>query len=249
MKYSILMPYYRKSMLHNTFVSFLHHYNGREDYEVIIIEDHKNISEKEEHEALLDIVSYFSLQINIKHIETNFKDCHAPCRLFNMGAKKASGDFLVLTNPECFHLTNVLEGFDLELSKNPNMYVIAACVNASYNGIVDKFEDFKYKMITWYQHSKHRNRKLHFCSVISKKLYDKIGGFDERYASGFGREDLDFFRTIVTSNIIFVTKDDIIVVHMRHKEIPNMHKLWNINRRYYANKWRGKGEFNESTDF
>lgn len=240
MKYSILMPYYRKSMLHNTFVSFLHHYNGRGDYEIIILEDYKNVSEREEHDALLKIINYFSPQIKICHVETDFKGCVAPPRMFNLGAKIATGDFLVLTNPECFHLTNVLEGFDLELSKNPNTYVIAACVNASYNGIINKFEDFKYKEIIWYQHSKHRNRKLHFCSVISKKLYNKIGGFDEGYAIGFQRDDVDFIRTIIVKNIAFITRDDIIVVHMKHgyDGMPDKKRLCKINKQYYANKWR-----------
>lgn len=236
------MPYYRRRELHNTLVSFLHHYGGREDYEVIVIEDDKNISEEVEHNALLDIINSFSPQINIRHIEANFKDSFAPCRLFNMGAKAAIGDFLVLTNPECFHLTNVLEGFDQELSKDPNIYVIAACINVSYNGIINKFEDFKYKIICWYQHSKHRNRKLHFCSVISKRLYNKIGGFDEGYASGFGREDVDFFATIVAKNITVITKDNIIVIHVNHgyEHLPNFKRLCKINKRYYTNKWQAK---------
>jgi len=240
MKYSILMPYYRKSILHNTLVSFLYHYKKREDYEVIVMEDGKNISEKTEHNALLDIINSFSSQINIKHIETYFKDCISPCRMFNLGAKNADGDFLVLTNPECFHLTNVLGGFDLEVNKNPNVYIIAACLHASYNGIVDKFEDFKYEKIKWYQHSKHNNRKLHFCSMISKRLYEKIGGFDERYARGVWYDDDDFFRTICFNNIPFITKDNIIVVHMKHgyAELADTHRLRKINKQYYRNKWR-----------
>ena len=233
------MPYYRKSILHNTLVSFLHHYKEREDYEVIVMEDGKNISEEAEHKALLDIINSFSSRINIKHIETYFKDCVSPCRVFNLGAKNANGNFLVLTNPECFHLTNVLGSFDLEVNKNPNVYVIAACLSASYNGIVDKFEDFKYEMKMWFQHSKHRNRKLHFCSVISKKLYSKIGGFDEAYAKGIGRDDVDFFRTIVANNIAYITRDDIVVIHMEHKSyVQDRNRLQNINNRYYANKWK-----------
>lgn len=241
MKYSILMPYYRKRTLHNTFLSFSHHYKGREDYEVIVMEDHKNISEREEHGALLDIINSFSSRINIRHIETNFNGCYAPSRLFNTGARNANGDFFVLTNPECFHLTDVLKGFDLELTRDPNVYVVAACINASYNGIINKFEDFKYEAIIWYQHSRHNNRRLHFCSVISKKLYNKIGGFDEAYAGGFQYDDNDFLRTIFANNIAVITKDDLIVVHMKHGygHIPSKKALCKINKQYYANKWRG----------
>jgi hypothetical protein len=146
----------------------------------------------------------------------------------------------VLTSPECFHATNVLEGFDREIAAHPDSYVIAACLNASYNDLVDKFEDFKYEMIMWYQHSKHRNRRLHFCSMMPKALYNRIGGFDEGYAKGFGREDVDFVKTIVAEKIKIIISDDIITIHMNHEEIPEMHRLWNINRRYYANKWQAK---------
>jgi len=238
MKYSILMPYYKRRELHNTLVSFLHHYNGREDYEVIVMEDSKNISDEEEHKTLLGIINSFSSQIKIKHIETDFKNCFAPCRLFNMGAESANGDFLVLTDSECFHLTNVLEGFDLEISKNPNAYIIAACLDVSYNGIINKFEDFKYKARSWYQHSKRNNRMLHFCSMMSKELYNEIDGFDEGYAKGYGREDVDFIRTIIAKKIVVIANDDIMVIHMNHKAIPDKTRLWDINKQYYRNKWK-----------
>jgi len=237
-------------MIHNTFVSFLHHYAARKDYEVIVMEDRKNIEEKTEHLLLKNTIKIFSPFIKINHIETDFKPSCAPCRMFNLGARKAMGNFLVLTNPECLHLTNVLEGFDLALKENPNLYVIAAVLNAAYNGIVDKFEDFRYKMIGWYQHSKHRNRRLHFCSVLSRGLYNRIGGFDEGYANGFGREDVDFLRNLIANKIAVVTRDDVIAVHMEHPPIPDMKRLWNINKVYYAKKWQETiGEFNESSDF
>lgn len=240
MKYSILMPYYKRRELHNTLVSFLHHYSGREDYEVIVMEDSKNISDEEEHKTLLGIINSFSSQIKIKHIETDFKNCFAPCRLFNLGAKNANGEFLVLTDSECFHLTNVLAGFDLEISKDSGIYVVAACLNALSSGIVNKFEDFKYEPKNWYQHSKHNNRKLHFCSMISKELYNKIGGFDEGYAGGYGKDDVDFLRTIIANNIPVITSDEIIVIHMKHQKWPGLKGLWRINKQYYRNKWQRK---------
>ncbi|MHA1360644.1 MAG: glycosyltransferase family 2 protein [Candidatus Helarchaeota archaeon] len=250
MKYSILMPYYRKPMIHNTFVSFLYHYAGREDYEIIVMEDRKNIEEENEHEFLVNTIKNFSPSLKIKHLETTFKPSYAPCRMFNVGAKEASGKFLILTNPECLHLTNILGGFDLVLSKNPNLYVIAAVLNADYNGNINKFEDFRYQMINWYQHSKYRNRRLHFCSVLSKETYNRVGGFDEGYASGFGREDVDFLRTLIVNKVKVITKDNIIAIHMKHPPIPDMKRLWTVNKIYYAKKWHETiGEFNESSDF
>lgn len=237
MKYSVLMPYCRRDTLHNTLVSFVHHYGWRHDYEVIVIEDSKNVAEKIQHDTLVNIVSLFAPRINIKHIEANFKSSYAPCRLFNLGAHIAGGDYLVLTDPECFHLTNVLAGFDVALDRSPSTYVVAACINASYNGLIDRFEDFKYEHILWYQHSLHRNRKLHFCSVVLKKTYSDIGGFDEGYAHGYGRDDVDFLRTLIANDVAIATRDDIVVVHMDHAADPKRDQLWAINKKYYAEKW------------
>ena len=237
MKYSIIMPYYKKRTLHNTLVSYAHHYRDRDDYEVIVLEDCKNVADKEEHGALLGIVESFNKTVPIRHVETDFKNCYAPCRMFNAGVRMAKGHFIVLTNPECFHLTDVLGAFDGELSKDPDAYVVAACFNAISAGNVDKFKDFKYMQMNWYQHSKHMPRGLHWCSVISKRNYYGVGGFDEGYASGFAREDVDFFRTIEESDIQVVFKDDIIVVHISHPNMSSKLGLLAINQKYYADKW------------
>lgn len=237
MKYSIIIPYYKRRMLHNTFVSYAHHYGNRDDYEVLVMEDYKNANNNHDHHTLLNILLTFSDTVDARIIRTDFVDCYAPSRMFNLGVFEATGKYIILTNPECFHLTDVLGGFDKELSRDPNAYIIAATFNASYGGLVAEFDDFKYMQLSWYQHSKHRPRGLHFCSVLSKEIYNSIGGFDEGYAPGFGREDVDFFRTIETKGIAVRMCDDIVVVHMNHPDIPNKYKLWEINKRYYAKKW------------
>jgi len=241
-KYSILMPYYKRRILHNTLVSYLHHYKDREDYEVIIVEDCKNASDKKEHAALINIVNAFSTRLKIKHLDTDFKNIWNPAPLFNVGARNAEGEFLVITNPECFHLTNILGEFDLVLEKDPGVYIIAGCILASFNGIINKFGEFKYKMIKWYQHSKHRNKKEHFCSVISKKLYDDIGGFDEEYSKGLAREDIDFVTTIATNGIKIILRDDLLVVHMKHERVATNAELSAINSKYYDAKWGSKSK-------
>ena len=240
MKYSIIMPYHKKQTLYNTFLSYVHHYGARKDYEVLIMEDCKNILDQVEHSALLHIISYFSPTINIHRFETFFEDCYAPCRMFNEGARQARGVYLVLTNPECFHQSNILKGFDAELSKNPNAYVVAACYNTGDNKLVKKFGDFKPKREIWLQHSKVLNRGLHWCSVMSKAQYIKTGGFDEGYSKGFGREDVDFVRLVKAKGIRIIPRDYLVVVHMNHPDIPRKRELWMRNKRFYDKKWSGK---------
>jgi len=75
--------------------------------------------------------------------------------------------------------------------------------------------------------------------MISKKLYNKIGGFDEGYDRGYGREDVDFLRTIIAKKIVVLANDNIMVIHMKHQKWPDQKRLWKINKQYYRNKWRG----------
>lgn len=237
MKYSIIMPYLRKRTLHNTLLSYQHHYRKRKDYEVLVMEDCKNSGF--EHQALLDILLHFNTSITVRLIPTAFTNCYAPCRTFNEGVRIARGTYVLLTSPECFHETDVLRGFDGELLKNPDALIVASCYNTDNTTPVNKFSDFKPRRKIWLQHSKHINRGLHFCSVLSKAQYNKVGGFDEGYASGFGREDVDFVRMVKAKGIKVVAKDDIIVVHQNHLDFsPRKRELWHRNAQYFNKKWR-----------
>ena len=58
-KYSIILPYYNRPEFKSALLSFKHHYVGRNDYEVIIVEDIKNEMNIEYHDVLVDIIHEF----------------------------------------------------------------------------------------------------------------------------------------------------------------------------------------------
>ncbi len=241
MKYSIIMPYHKKRTLHNTLLSCQHHYGSRNDYEILVMEDCKNVADRDEHRALLTILNEFSGELYIRHIETQFENCYAPSRIFNAGVRVAAGQFIVLTNPECVHMTDVLGQFDVALRKNISAYIIAGCYSTDDTKPVKRFTDFKPVRKIWLQHSKLINRGLHWCSVLSKANYDKVGGFDEEYAAGFGREDVDFIRRVRSEIVDVMARDDILVVHQNHPDFSlHKHALWARNKAYYDKKWGGK---------
>jgi len=251
MKYSILMPYYKRFLhLHNTLVSFKEFYKDRKDYEIIIMEDIKNIRNEKEHKQLLSLIEKFGIDLNIVHLETDFDPCINPCLSFNYAAKQAKGKFLVITNPECFHTKNILNGFDEEFDKNENVYIICGCFAVHFTAFVESFKEMetlswdktKFKEFMWYQHSQKNNRGLHFCTAISKELYFKIGGFDEQYQYGRSYDDDDFRNTIMANKIPFVLRDDLLVLHIEHhkdyeRSGEEMNRLDNINSMYYKKKW------------
>ena len=269
MKYSVLMPYYDRKTLYNTLMSFKYHYGNRRDYEVIIIEDQKNTDEK--HKDLLNIINVYSNCMNIQYYTSNFEGFN-PTPSFNYASSKSSGEYLIITNPECFHVVNIIGELDKIYSVSPNSYVLCACINVlSISDQINDFNKFEFiparmgidgmkdipygdilqlkdvdslktqDQLDWYQHSIYHNRGLHFCSSISKRKYQEISGFDEKYNQGIGWEDNDFINKIRLGNIEIIYRDDLLVFHQFHKREyhrKNMH-LNALNRKFYNEKWSG----------
>jgi glycosyltransferase involved in cell wall biosynthesis len=63
-KYSIILPYYnRKNLINTTLTSFVHFYQNRNDFEIIIVDDRSS-----ENHRLNELVNKFKM-LNIKLIE------------------------------------------------------------------------------------------------------------------------------------------------------------------------------------
>lgn len=229
MIYSILIPYFNRSyQLYKTLRSFEYHYKDRNDYEIVIAEDIKTIQDIKQHQRLIGVIAVFT-NLNIVHIKTNYENCWNPASLFCDASKVAKGKYFIITNPEVVHKSNILNALDKEFEKDENIYIICSCEN------IENYKSFyEYKHLTWYQHSKHRNRMLHFCTAISKENYFKIGGFDKRYRYGAGVDDVDFIEKVKKSNLKIIVRDDLETLHLDHglaqDIIPDYDKLWKINK-------------------
>lgn len=246
MKYSFIITYFKRPMLlQNTLVSFRHFYSGRDDWEVLILEDKKNVVDHEEHTGLLEVLGRFG-DLPIVHKEMPFDNYSCPCSSMNYGVEMAQGKFIVITNPECFHIVDILSGFDNEFAKNENVYVVAACQNVvGYPKGISDFSDFKYSGRGWYQHSGGKNNRcLNWCTAISKENYIKVGGFNEEYDKGLGRADVSFAQ-MVKRKIPFVIRDDIICLHQSHgreHQKPNHSQLvrHNYSCKVFTSRFRNR---------
>lgn len=220
-KYSILMPYYNRfNQFTETLDSLWFHYQKRDDFEVILILDNK-VTEKET--LLLEKLANDS-KLNVKII-TRAEHSYNPCTSFNLGAFHAGGNFLVITNPECCHVENILNGLDNEFQKDSNVYVVCACLAWKKDGTP----------LNWYQHSKYRNKEYHFCSALHKDTYWSINGFDERFANGISYDDDAFRDSLKKKGVKFVHRDDLLVYHLFHEKIrpPKFRHLLQKNERIY----------------
>lgn len=240
-KYSLLMPYYKRShQLKSTLLSFSKLYaEQRKDYEVIIVNDVKSSMGQGEDFKLKDITDKFKKSINIKIIAGGSEECWNPAPAFQMAASVAEGEYLVLTNPECVHRTDILAELDQEFAQDPSVYVICSCwaIPQMSLGTEDPLPPGQ-----WYQHSQHRNVEVHFCTALSKQIYNRVGGFDVNYAKGMGFDDDDFRNRLKQAGIRFVHRDDLLAVHLSHtgNKPVNYPELHAINKAYYHSVWGDK---------
>jgi hypothetical protein len=232
MKYSFLIPYYdRAKEFRLTLESMSYHYQNRDDFELIVGEDIKTGNNKIEHDKLIELCEEFKDKLNITLLFTSFENCYNPAPIFNACAVRAEGEYFILTSPEILHKNNILKGFDEELLKDKNAYVVPSCEcvqGASFADGKTIYTHFK-----WYSHSKHRRSLLHWCNVIRKEKYWEIGGFDNEFAKGIACEDDDFLERVrADKEITIVQRDDLETLHIQHnkprlnmKEYKALHKI------------------------
>ena len=237
-KYTFVIPYFRRgAQFYNTLASLKYYYGKRMDWEVVVVEDSKN------DDQLKSLVHLFEDDIRIQIIKTGRKDLYNPSPAYNAGVARAVGEYIILTSPECMHLGNVLNVFDRVLDGLPETYIVVACESGkNVKGVYVTPESVTYDHHMWYQHTTHRDMGYHFCSVIKRDIYIRIGGFDERYAEGYCFDDDAFRDRVAFNGIPFIATDEVVVLHQEHDKQPVPKALWECNRKLYeADQLQYKG--------
>lgn len=68
----------------------------------------------------------------------------------------------------------------------------------------------------WYQHSEHRNRQLHFFSMIHREDWFKVGGMPREHENSVGKEDVAFLANVKKAGINVVSDDSMLAYHQNH---------------------------------
>jgi len=212
------------------------HASSVKDYELIIVDDASPTP------LICD-------EANIIRVEPNEKWYTNPCIPYNRGFKEAKGEVIVIQNPECYHVGDVL-GYVREKIRT-GLYLSFSCyaINRNETQKLARGEMPQVKMRTfrrpedngWYNHPHFRPVGFHFCSAIMRDDLNELGGFDERYAEGIGYDDDDLVARIKKRKMRLDIVEKPYVLHQFHTPmsyaVPDMRILHQRNRNLFRSIW------------
>lgn len=246
MKISIVTAYYnRKKLFCETLKSISK--SKCKDFEIIAVDDASLPEERIE-----DLTKIFPF-LKVIRVESKNKCYFNSCIPFNIGIAKADGDIIMLQNPECLHVHDVLNYVTTEVNETNYITMSAYSIGKELTEClplqIDKTDFINYfkslpqqlvcDYVGWYNHSKYNPCYFHFCVALTKKNMKLLGGFDERYASGIGFEDNDFVSRVEKLGLHKIINDDISVIHQWHPKVfdlinPEYGKLYTRNENLYG---------------
>jgi GT2 family glycosyltransferase len=231
MKLSIVSAYHnRKSQLINT-LNTIKKSSEITNTEFIVVDDCSDDDERIE-----DLQSQFHF-LKVIRLEKKNKWYHNPCVPFNIGIKEATGDIIILQNPECLHLGDILKYVKENITDNNYLTFSTYAINQIKTDNISKLDlengeinekikevigDFKMIGFTqegeeaWYNHSFCRPSYYHFVSAMTKKNMDDLGGFDERYAEGHAFDDDELLFRIRLMGLNLEIVNEPISIHQWH---------------------------------
>jgi GT2 family glycosyltransferase len=233
---SIVSAYHnRRDLLINT-LKTINTTSG--DVEYIVVDD----CSSEEH-RIEDLVEVFPF-LKVIRLEKEDKWYVNPCVVFNKGFKEAKGDVIILQNPECLHVGDII-GKALQVKDDE--YLSFGCYSIDQNKTKSISEHLinttnveetllsvvepNYSPVSsdgdngWYNHSLLRPVGYHFCSSITRKNLEELGGFDERFAHGIAYDDNEILLRIRRKGLQIKIINKPFVVHQWHYTSHNYQHL------------------------
>jgi GT2 family glycosyltransferase len=197
---SIIIPTFKRRALLNKCLTQLAHQNfPKEKYEVIVVTDGPDIEAKTE-------VAYFSQQELFFNIYCySLKEKKGPAAARNKGVQLAKAELIVFTDDDCLPQTDWLKSFW-------NAYKLTNKTEAAFTGqtIVphsDKPTDYE-KNIANLQAAEFITANC----AITKKAFNKVGGFDEAFPIAW-REDSDMHFKLIKAAIPIHEIKNAVVIH------------------------------------
>lgn len=230
----------RKPQCINTLNGFQKLYHDRTNFEVIIIDDYSNT----EHKFSDELLKTFQFKIRYIYLTKEEKgNLLNPSRTYNRGFAEATGKIIIIQNPECYHVGDILDYVITHLT--PSDYFTFSCYN-TYGTDISNFlincenplqqilEQSFYKYPPnctraykkscgpeWYNHPIIHKKDYHFCSAIYKSKLDLLGGFNRSLYYGLCYDDdvlLCEIQHILKLTVLTVPPEKCFVIHQYHEK-------------------------------
>ena len=258
-KISIVTGYYnRKELFYQTLKSIAR--SKYKDFELIAVDD----CSSPEH-RLEDMVDEFPF-MRIIRLEKENKWYVNSCIPLNIGMREAKGDIIMLQNPECLHVHDVLTYLSENINETNYISMSAYGLDPvstsklpEYNAndtVPILLSELPQRPYTggsdpgWYNHSRFRPVHFHFCSAMTRNNMAKLNGFDERYANGIAYDDDEIIIRIRRLGLNLIIADNVSVLHQYHDTVqynkPNADRLMNNNRLLLENITRRENKYNSN---
>lgn len=243
--YSIIIPCYNHLDLTIQCLKSIERNSNMKSLEIILIDDHSSDG------TMVWGIEWTKESNNRTYIHQEArKGFPIAC---NEGMKRAEGDYIILLNNDTLVTPNWLLHLENSLFearrryKNPNFHLVGPVSNnvselqqVKIDIPIDKVDDFGNK---YYSLNKNKIKPIlflsGFCLMFSRKLYNRVGGFDERFSPG-GFEDRDFCLRTRLEGFLACISQDTFIYHHGHKTIDEFPELDRglANRWKYFEKWK-----------
>lgn len=168
------------------------------DVEIVIVDDFSEFKH-----SLSDINDAFpDLNIRVISMRDLYKNktyCN-PCVPYNVALRATRGSKIIIQNPECCHMGDVVDYVDRNLQSGTYLsFHTYGCTKQDTDSLhrTDTFTMFSHsKKARWYNHETERPVAFHFCNAITREDLVKTNGFDERFARGFNWDDAELLHRI-----------------------------------------------------
>jgi hypothetical protein len=250
-KFSVILPHFeRPKLLHKTLLAY--NQIKRDDFEVIVVDDFSQAWRLPEIPESLDFPiklirllgekdgtnPSLPLQIGAWHAEGEFYVLSSPevtplhdfFQKVDQPSGLSCGKYFLLNvfaiTGELFNsipgraIQTILQDLDSTQSKELRLQLEVRLGE----GLGLKGFAWANEYGSWYQHPIHKPSDLHFLSVICAKDFWKLGGFDTRFRSGGGFEDLEF-RDRCRATLRLIRLDELSAIHFDHEEVTSRKDL------------------------
>ena len=168
----------------------------------------------------------------------------------NLGAREASGDYLVFLNNDCYVTDGWVAGMLAHFRADANLGLLGPVTNRSGNeSVIDiSYADMEQMAVQARRYTRaHRGQRtrpgvLHwFCVMLPRRIWRELGELDEGFGLGMFEDD-DYTLRVRAAGYEALCAEDVFIHHHHSASFGRLPKeeydaLFARNRQYFESKW------------